>query len=132
MHYCIRIGGISLEEQRKNKGIQILPSLHQRLKIEAARNGVPIWLAFQQSVELWLVKHSQESSTQKTESDQFGVDLLPEDRRLVNAFLQLCKDESQVNVRRIVVMALEKYAENNEKGRTRSAVGRKRAKPRKE
>jgi len=47
-----------MEEKRKNIGMEILPSLHKRLKVFAAENDMPLWAGTQEAIETYLSKQS--------------------------------------------------------------------------
>jgi len=47
-----------MEEKRKNIGMEILPSLHKRLKAFDLEKDMPLWAATQQAVEAYLSKES--------------------------------------------------------------------------
>jgi hypothetical protein len=45
-----------MEEQRKKKGIELLPSLHKRVKTRAAHLGIPMWQFTETAFEAMLEK----------------------------------------------------------------------------
>ena len=55
----------AMEEQRKKFGMELLPSLHKKLKATALNKDIPLWAATQEAVEHYLAPNHIKAPSEK-------------------------------------------------------------------